>query len=159
MKLTFIIILSAFTLLISSCTCTKTQQQDWYPTSINLDDKTVVARLPEIKAGKESGSISVESFKQIYEKVPDVIMMVDVRNHDVFKKGTFKNAINVPIDELIKREDEIVTDKMVIFFCGAGGIAGEAHDVMQVLRPTLITYFLNAEITFQKDGGYHLVEL
>ena len=50
-------------------------------------------------------------------------------------------------------------DKTIVFFCGTGGRAGEAYDIMQMFKPEVKTYFLNAELTFHKDGGYTLKEL
>ena len=159
MKFTLITYLCVLVFLIAGCSNNPATHHDWDTVSTDADGGSLIAQLPDVIPGSDTGSMSVKSFQQIYEFMPEALMMVDVRYQHVFSKGTFKNAVNIPIDELIKREHELVTDKTVVFFCGAGGLAGEAHDVMQVLRPELRTYYLNAEITFNNDGGYHLVEL
>ena len=52
--------------------------------------------------------------------------------------------------------DDLPTDKPTVFFCGTGGRAGEAYDMVQMFRPELNTYFLNAEVELTGDGGYKL---
>ena len=52
--------------------------------------------------------------------------------------------------------EELKAGKTIVFFCGTGGRAGEAYDMMQMFMPKVKTYFLNAEITFHKDGSYTL---
>ena len=83
------------------------------------------------------------------------MLLVDVRDPGPFKQGTFKNAKNIPINDLEKRMDELKPGgKTIVFFCGTGGRAGEAYDMMKMFKPKVKTYFLNAEITFHKDGSY-----
>ncbi|MFW2371774.1 MAG: rhodanese-like domain-containing protein [Gammaproteobacteria bacterium] len=117
-----------------------------------------VYKVPEVKAGND-GTIKVASFKQIFQDAPETLLMVDVRDPDEFAKGTFKGAINMPINDLEKRMDELPADRTIVFFCGTGGRAGEAYDMLQMFKPGLKSYFLNAEITFLADGGFTMVEL
>lgn len=116
-------------------------------------------KVPEIKPGNDSGTISVVSFKEIFASAPETFLLVDVRDPAQFKSGTFKGAVNIPIDDLEKRSDELMTGKTVVFFCGSGGMAGEAYDMMKMFKPELKSYFLNAETTFLADGSYTIVEL
>lgn len=112
---------------------------------------------PKVTAGKEDGTISIKSFNEIYKKAAETLLLVDVRDPGPFKKSTFKNAINIPINDLEKRMDELKPGgKTIVFFCGTGGRAGEAYDMMQMFKPKVKTFFLNAEITFHKDGSYTL---
>lgn len=116
-------------------------------------------KLPAIKAGKESGSIAVSSFQQMMRDAPNSLLLVDVRDSDEFKSATIKGAINIPINELEKKMDGLPKNKAIVFFCGTAGRAGEAYDMVQMFNPGLKSYFLNAEITFKKDGSYTLKEL
>jgi hypothetical protein len=45
-----------------------------------------------------------------------------------------------------------------VFFCGTGARAGEAYDMLKLIRPALQTYFLDADIKFGKDGSYSMSE-
>ena len=111
---------------------------------------------PSIKAGGEDGSISMASFQEIMLNAPDSILLVDVRDEKEFKGGTISGAVNIPINSLEKKMDDLPTDKPTVFFCGTGGRAGEAYDMVQMFRPELKVYFLNAEVELTGDGGYKL---
>ncbi|MGC9362038.1 MAG: DsrE/DsrF/DrsH-like family protein, partial [Candidatus Syntrophosphaera sp.] len=47
-------------------------------------------------------------------------LLIDVRLKDEFDLGTIEGAVNIPVDELRGRLDEIPKDKRVILFCGTG---------------------------------------
>lgn len=110
-----------------------------------------------IEPGKESGTIAVASFEKIYRDAPDTVHLIDVREPREFESGTFKGAWNFPINSLEKRIEELPSDKPIVFFCGAGGRSGEAHDMAKLYRSGLKTYFLDADIKWSKDGTYTIV--
>lgn len=114
---------------------------------------------PAIQAGKESGTISVASFEKIFKEAPTSIHLIDVREPAEFAGGTFKGAVNVPINTLEKRIDELPADKPIVFFCGTSARSGEAHDMAKLYKPALKTYFLEADvIKWSKDGSYTITE-
>lgn len=113
-----------------------------------------VKSAPAIEAGKEAGTISVASFERIYKEAPDSVHLIDVRDPQEFAGGTFKGAVNFPINNLEKSIDKLPTNKPIVFFCGAGGRSGEAHDMAKLYKPELKTVFLDAEIKWLKDGSY-----
>ena len=78
---------------------------------------------------------------------------------ELASSGVIKGAINMPINELEKKMDSLPGNKTIVFFCGTGGRAGEAYDMLQMFRPELKAYFLNAEMTFKKDGSYTIKAL
>ena len=117
------------------------------------------AKTPAIEQGKESGSITVASLERIFKEAPDSLYLVDVRDASEYASGTFKGAVNMPINSMEKQIDKLPSDKPIIFFCGAAGRGGEAHDMTKLLKPALKTYFINAEIQWKKDGSYTMKEL
>ena len=58
-----------------------------------------------------------------------------------------------------KKWTALPADKTIVFFCGTGGRAGEAYDMVQMFKSSLKVYFLNAEIEFNEDGSYTMKEL
>ncbi len=112
------------------------------------------AKAPVMEAGKEAGTITVASFERIYKEAPETVYLIDVRDPQEFATGTFKGAINMPVNALEKNIDKLPTDMPIIFFCGAGGRSGEAHDMVKLYKPELKTVFLDAEIKWLKDGTY-----
>ncbi len=123
------------------------------------DEPGGMEKPPAIEQGKESGSIAIASLERILKEAPSSIHLVDVRDAHEFATGTFKGAVNMPINSLEKQIDKLPTDKPIVFFCGAAGRGGEAHDMAKLLKPALKTYFINAEIQWKKDGSYTMKEL
>jgi rhodanese-related sulfurtransferase len=113
---------------------------------------------PVIKTGGDGG-ISIASFQEIMNADPGSILLVDVRDVDEYNSGTIKGAVNIPINTLEDKMDSLSGDKPVVFFCGTAGRAGEAYDMLQMFRPELKAYFLNAEVDFLGSGAYKLKPL
>lgn len=113
---------------------------------------------PAIQGGKESGTISVASLEKILREAPASVHLIDVRDPKEFAAGTFAGAINEPVGTLENRIDALPTDKPIIFFCGAGGRSGEAHDMAKLYKPSLKTWFVNADIKWMQDGSYTITE-
>jgi rhodanese-related sulfurtransferase len=111
----------------------------------------------EIVPGKEKGSITVASFEKILKEAPDSVIIADVRDPEEFATGSFKNAVNIPVNTLDKKIATLPADKPIIFFCTTGARGGEAYDIVQLLRPELKVYFLDAAVKFAKDGSFTIV--
>ncbi len=105
-------------------------------------------------AGKEKGSVTVDSFEKVWKASPESILLVDVRDPKEFAAGTIKGAINLPINALEKKIGTLPADKSVVFFCGTGARAGEAYDTVKLLRDVVKAFFLDADIKFSGDGSY-----
>jgi rhodanese-related sulfurtransferase len=112
-----------------------------------------------VKAGKEEGSIDIAAFKQIVSDNPESIYLVDVRDADEFAKGSFTSAVNIPVETLEAKVKTLPTDRPIVFVCSTGARSGESFYMLQDLRPELKkVYYLEAEVTFKKDGSYTIVE-
>jgi rhodanese-related sulfurtransferase len=111
-----------------------------------------------VKAGKEEGSIDIAAFKQIVSDDPESIYLVDVRDADEFAKGSFTSAVNIPVETLEAKVKTLPTDRPIVFVCSTGARSGESFYMLQDLRPELKkVYYLEAEVTFKKDGSYTIV--
>jgi len=131
-----------------------------YPAWKMLAGKTdVKPGATKIKAGKEEGSIDIEAFTKILKDNPGSIFLIDVRDSDEFATGTFKTAVNIPSDDLEGKISSLPSDKPIVFACSTGARSGEAYYMVQDIRPELKkVYYLEAEITFKKDGSFKIVE-
>jgi len=113
----------------------------------------------QLKAGKEEGSVDNDTFIQIVKKKPESIMLIDVRDADEFQTGSFKTAINIPVDQLEDKITTLPSDKPVVFVCGTGARSGESFYMVQDLRPEMKNvYYLEGELTFKKDGSFEVKE-
>lgn len=113
----------------------------------------------QLKAGKEEGSVDTETFKKIVKDNPDSIMLIDVRDADEYTEGSFKSAVNIPVDQLEAKIKTLPTDKPIVFVCGTGARSGESYYMVQDLRPEMKNvYYLEGELTFKKDGSFEIKE-
>ena len=118
---------------------------------------TPVAAVPAIKTGEEEGSIDHGEFKRLVAESPTSLYLVDVRDADEYKKGSLKNAVNIPIDDLEAKIKTLPADKPVVFICGTGARSGEAFYMVQDVRPELKNvFYIDGEMTIKKDGSYTL---
>ncbi len=110
-----------------------------------------------VKSGKEEGSIDIDNFRKIVDGKPDSVMLVDVRDKDEFTKGKFKGSVNIPVDELEKKIPGLPMDRSIVFVCSTGARSGEAYYMVQDVRPALKdVFYLEAGVTFKKDGSYDI---
>jgi rhodanese-related sulfurtransferase len=116
------------------------------------------ASAPALVAGKEKGSVSVASFEKTWKENPGSVMLVDVRDVKEFAAGTIKGAVNIPMNDLEKKIATLPTDKPVIFVCGTGARSGEAYDTVKLLGGKVQASFIDADIKFNADGSYSMVE-
>ncbi|UCD33822.1 MAG: rhodanese-like domain-containing protein [Desulfobacterales bacterium] len=113
----------------------------------------------QIKAGKEEGSIDVATFEKILKENPESILLIDVRDSDEYAAGAFKTAVNIPSGKLEDEIKSLPSNKPIVFVCATGARSGEAFYWVQDMRPELKdVYYIEAVITFNKDGSYKIVE-
>ncbi len=82
------------------------------------------AKDPVNMAGFVAENILLERLKIFYwdelrNVMPDDILL-DVRRNDEYANGKIANAINIPIDEIRNRLDEIPKEKNIFIYCEAG---------------------------------------
>ena len=113
----------------------------------------------QLKNGKEEGSIDTAMFTDIVKNKPESIYLIDVRDADEFADGSFKTAVNMPVDTLEEKIKTLPTDKPIVFVCGTGARSGESYYMVQDLRPEMKSvYYLEGELTFSKDGSFKITE-
>lgn len=112
-----------------------------------------------LKAGKEEGTIDNGTFLRIVKENPASVHFIDVRDPDEFTAGSLKTAKNIPVDQLEEKIKTLPADKPIVFICGTGARSGESFYMVQDLRPELKrVYYVEAEMTFKKDGSFELTE-
>jgi NADPH-dependent 2,4-dienoyl-CoA reductase/sulfur reductase-like enzyme/peroxiredoxin family protein/rhodanese-related sulfurtransferase/TusA-related sulfurtransferase len=92
-----------------------------------------------------SGKMPVVYWTDVVAANSDEVYFLDVRTDDEFSLGSIDGAVNIPLDDLRGRLDEIPTDKTIFVFCAIG------------LRGYLASNILlqrGLERVFNISGGY-----
>jgi rhodanese-related sulfurtransferase len=108
----------------------------------------------EIQTTADKDAIAIPSMEKILKESSGSVFLVDVRDPAEYAKGTFKGAVNIPVAEVEKRANELPADKPIIFFCSAGGRSGDALDKARKAKPSIVAYFLDANVKWAADGSY-----
>jgi NADPH-dependent 2,4-dienoyl-CoA reductase/sulfur reductase-like enzyme/rhodanese-related sulfurtransferase len=66
-----------------------------------------------------SGKVRIIHWNEIPE-AKDEVLILDVRTPVEFEADSVDDAVNIPLDELRGRLDELPRDKMIILYCGIG---------------------------------------
>ena len=78
------------------------------------------------KIGK--GEVSVADFRKAVSGEDKDVVIVDARTkEEVAELGIFKNTINIPLDELTSRMNELPKDKKIYVHCSTGARADMAY--------------------------------
>ena len=67
-----------------------------------------------------NGTMPIVTWRDIVAIDPGKTILLDVRTAAEFSFGSIKGAINIPLDDLRKRIDELPHDKEIIIFCAVG---------------------------------------
>jgi len=77
------------------------------------------------------GEISTGKFARIIEENPEDTLILDVRSPDEVAAGALPAAMNIPLDELEMRLNEIPKDKTVVAHCATGMRAEMAYNILK----------------------------
>ena len=66
-----------------------------------------------------SGAMPAITWRELKEE-KDSIMLIDTRTPEEYSFGTIQGAINIPVDELRSRMNEVPQDRPVVLFCAVG---------------------------------------
>ena len=92
-------------------------------------------------------------FIKLASALPENVAIVDVRLPSEVGAGMVKGAKSIPLMEIRDRAAELPKDKTIIFHCSTGTQAEIAYNMAKELGYTDVKY-LNAKVTFEKDGRY-----
>jgi rhodanese-related sulfurtransferase len=108
------------------------------------------AKDPVNMAGFVAENILMERLKIFYwneiENITPADVLIDVRRKDEYNEGKIADAINIPVDEIRSRLNEIPKDKSIYIYCEAG-LRG--YLAQRILRQN------GFNRVFNLSGGYH----
>ncbi|MCB1174501.1 MAG: rhodanese-like domain-containing protein [Leptospiraceae bacterium] len=67
----------------------------------------------------------------VKEKLENGALVVDVRSPMEFQSGHFPGAINVPVEELMNKMDQLgAKDRSIVLYCASGARSGYAQSML-----------------------------
>ena len=105
---------------------------------------------------QEYADVTVAEAKALIEGKPDLVIL-DVRNPSEFDDGHIEGAINIPVDYLAGRLDELSEDDELLVYCRTGNRSARAVGILEDAGFTKI-FHMDAGITGWLDAGYPVVE-
>ncbi len=78
-----------------------------------------------------SGLVEVATFDEALARDPQTTMLLDVRTPREFERGHVPGALNIPVDELRDRLDEIDPPKEIYEYCQVGVRAHTAYRILK----------------------------
>ena len=78
------------------------------------------------------GEVTVADFKKATDgNAPDVFVIDSRTEDEVAELGIFKNTVNIPLDEIASRMNEIPKDKKIYVHCSTGARADMAYQELK----------------------------
>ena len=90
--------------------------------------------------------IDISTAFEIYNT--EDVAIIDVREPDEYNQSHIKNAILIPVDEIMTRVDELPSDKKLLFVCASGYRSGLACEMAAAMG-------VDTSKIFNIDGGTH----
>lgn len=75
-----------------------------------------------------NNSVSDEKLKEI---INNGAYLVDVRSPGEFAGGSAEGAVNIPLDQIANRADELKGKEPIIVFCRSGNRSGQAKSILE----------------------------
>ncbi len=104
-----------------------------------------VAALPK------SGRIKPKEYQSTFVEASTPHLLVDVRTPQEFNSGYIDGAVNIPLQELAQRADEIPTDQPVVLYCRSGSRSSNAARMLSKAGYEQV-YDLGGVIDWQRQG-------
>lgn len=98
------------------------------------------------------GDITVQEARSLIEDKPDLVIL-DVRTASEYEDGHIEGALNIPVQELSGRIDELSNENELLVYCRTGNRSTQAVDILQDAGFKKI-YHMNEGITGWIEAGY-----
>jgi len=105
---------------------------------------------------QEYADVTIAEAKALIEEKSDMVIL-DVRNPSEFDDGHIEGAINIPVDYLAERLDELSKDDELLVYCRTGNRSAHAVGILDGGGFTKI-FHMDEGITGWLDAGYPVVE-
>ena len=106
-----------------------------YVRSIEPQNFVLNLPAPEVKSLSEAEAVAEaveESVEEVKEEAPTGPIVIDVRTREEYSYGAYPNAVNIPLDELERRIDEIGDkNRQIVLYCASGARSAYALQIVK----------------------------
>jgi rhodanese-related sulfurtransferase len=102
------------------------------------------------------GDISIQKAMKLIEEKPDLVIL-DVRTIAEFEEGHIEGAINIPVDEIDSRLDDLSKDDELLVYCRTGNRSGTSINILSDAGYTKI-YHMHEGISVWIQQGHPVVQ-
>jgi len=108
-----------------------------------------------LPGGDGYGDVTVQEARTLIEDKPDLVIL-DVRTTSEYEDDHIEGAVNIPVQELGDRLDELSRDDELLVYCRTGNRSAQAVGILRDAEFAKI-YHMNAGITAWIEAGYPVV--
>ena len=101
------------------------------------------------------GDVTVQEARRLMEDKPGLVIL-DVRTASEYEEGHIEGAVNIPVQELGVRFDELSIEGELLVYCRTGNRSAQAVDILLDVGFTKI-YHMDEGITGWIEAGYPVV--
>lgn len=98
------------------------------------------------------GDVTVQEAKRLIEENPDLVVL-DVRTPSEYEDSHLPRAINIPIDDLLERMDELERDDKILVYCRTGNRSTRAVRYLNDNDFTKLYHMVDGIVAWI-DAGY-----
>lgn len=98
-----------------------------------------------------SGRIKPQQYQAEFAEAGNPHVLIDVRTPQEFNSGYIEGAVNIPVQELAQRLDEIAQDQPVVLYCRSGNRSSNAARMLANAGYDQV-YDLGGVIDWQAQG-------
>ena len=102
------------------------------------------------------GEVSIETAIELMEENPDIVIL-DVRTASEYSEAHIEGAVNIPVDELETRLDELSQDDEILVYCRTGNRSSTAVDILEDAGFSKL-YHMRDGISVWIDQGHPVVQ-
>jgi len=102
------------------------------------------------------GNVSIDTASGLIEDNPDMVLL-DVRTTTEYSEGHIKDAVNIPVDTLETRLDELSQDDEILVYCRTGNRSSTAVNILEENGFTKL-YHMHEGISVWIEQGYPVIQ-
>jgi phage shock protein E len=99
-------------------------------------------------------TMALDDFHGVHKKLEANEVILDVRRPDEFAEAHIENALNIPVDQVASRIDELKKYKAVYIHCKKGGRAKTAFETLKNLGLSNLICIDDAGMDAWLERGY-----